>query len=204
MPARDDADAGSRPPRSRTSRLRTIILGAVVALLLMGLGSIATIVWQHVIDADRDEVTVVGFKNWRVVCPPPSQTTATCVLNMDVVRDQGGLALRLSLSDTAPNSLLTITVLHGVLLDPGLGFSIDGGATKTRPYETCDSVGCIAALILDEDTFSAMKRGSKGQVAVVPGNGRAVNIPFSLEGFAGGVAELESARRWRAFWSFLD
>lgn len=197
--------SGKPMRRPMLSGAMPIVIGVFVALLLIGIGSLGTVVMQHVKSASREEVTVVGFKDWRVICPPPSEKNENCVLNLDVTRDQGGTLLRLSLNNTAPNSPLSITVPHGVLLDPGLGFSVGGGEVKVRPYETCDPTGCLAILTLDEQTLSALKTNTNGQVVVSAASGGSpVPITFSLNGFADGFAELEKARSSRAFWSFLD
>ncbi len=205
MSANTNNSAGRPAWRRGLPRVLPIVMGIFIALLLIGAGSFGTIIMQHVMNAGRDEVTVVGFHDWRVICPPPSQKNVNCVLNMDVTRDQGGILLRLSLNDTAPSSLLSISVPHGVLLYQGLGFSVADSDVKVRPYETCDAMGCIAALSLDEQTLKALKTSANGKVIVMPGTGgKPVAIPFSLNGFADGFAELESARASRAFWSFLD
>jgi invasion protein IalB len=196
---------GKQTRHSMLSGAMPIVIGVCVALLLIGAGSLGTVVMQHVTNAGREIVTVVGFKDWRVICPPPSQKNVDCVLNMDVARDQGGTLLRLSLNDTALNSTLSITVPHGVSLDQGLGFSVGGGEVKVRPYETCDPTGCLANLNLDEQTLNALKTSVTGQVVVAAaGGGSPVPISFSLNGFADGFAELRKGRSSRAFWSFLN
>lgn len=190
-------------PRS-LSGIWGIVLGVAVALLLIGVGSLGTIVTQHLMKAGRDEVTVVGFRDWRVICPPSGQKDASCVLNMDVMREQGDTLLRFSLTDTDPNPTLKLTVPHGVLLERGVGLSVTGADMKVRPFETCDNIGCVANLTVDEQTLNGLKTNEKAQIVVVPGNGTPVSVPFSLNGFADGYAELRSANSSRAFWSFLE
>ena len=188
----------------RPTGIWTIMLGVVIAILLIGVGSLGTIVMQHVNHSGRDEVTVTGFHDWRVICPPTTQKNAKCVLNMDVAREGGETLLRFSLSEADPNPNLTMTVPHGVLIDQGVGLSVTGLDMKVRPFETCDNIGCIANLAVDEQTLNALKTNDKAQIVVVPGNGQPVSVPFSLNGFADGYADMRSANASRSFWSFLD
>ena len=194
----------SMASRMRPTGIWAIVLGVIIAALLIGAGSLGTIVMQHVNRAGRDEVTVTGFHDWRVICPAAKQKDVKCVLNMDVMREQGDTLLRFSLTQADSNPNLMITVPHGVLIDQGVGLSVTGVDMKVRPYETCDNIGCIANLAVDEQTLNAMKTNEKAQIVVVPGNGQPVSIPFSLNGFADGYAELRSANSSRSFWSFLD
>jgi invasion protein IalB len=197
----------SAAPRRRPPLFKgwlAIVIGIAIALLLLGVGSLGTIIMQHVMNAGREEVTVVGFKDWRVICPPVNEKKTNCVLNMDVMRQQGDTLLRFSVTQTDTNPALAVIVPHGVLLDQGVGLSFTGSDMKVRPIETCDNIGCLANMVLDEQTLTAMKTNAKGQIVVVPGNGKPVAIPFSLNGFADGYAELQSAESSRAFWSFLD
>ncbi|MGQ0740960.1 MAG: invasion associated locus B family protein [Alphaproteobacteria bacterium] len=194
-------------PRLRAPGLKSllpILLGVAIAVLLIAVGSLGTIVMQHVNRTDRNEVTIVGFDDWRVICPPVKDPGTGCMLNMDVSRDTGETLLRFSLTATDPNPTLRITVPHGVLLDQGLGISVSGVDMKVRPYETCDTVGCVASMVLDEQTLNALKSNQQAQIVVVPGNGTPVSVPFSLKGFAVGYEELESANASREFWGFLN
>jgi len=190
--------------RIRPTGILGIAIVVAIALLLIAVGSFATIVMQHLNRAGREEVTITAFNDWRVICPPAKQKNTGCVLNMDVAREGGETLLRFSLTDADPNPNLMMTVPHGVLLDQGVGLSVTGVDMKVRPYETCDAIGCIANLAIDEQTLNAMKSNQKAQIVVVPGNGKPVAVPFSLNGFTDGYAELKSANASRSFWSFLD
>jgi invasion protein IalB len=198
------ATTTSMMSRMRSTGVLRIVFAVVIAILLIAVGGLGTIVMQHLNRSGRDEVTITAFKDWRVICPPAKQKDAKCVLNMDVAREGGETLLRFSFTDADPNPNLMMTVPHGVLLEQGIGLSVTGVDMKVRPYETCDAVGCIANLQVDEQTLNAMKTNQKAQIVVVPGNGKPVAVPFSLDGFDAGYAELKSANSSRSFWSFLD
>lgn len=190
--------------RMRPTGIVGIVIVVVIAILLFVIGWFAAVLTNHMGTANRDEVTITAFKDWRVICPPAKQKDTKCVLNMDVAREGGDTLLRFSLTDAEPNPNLMMTVPHGVLLDQGVGLSITGLDMKVRPYETCDAIGCLANLQVDEQTLNAMKSNQKAQIVVVPGNGKPVAVPFSLNGFGDGYAELQSANSSRSFWSFLN
>ena len=172
-----------------------LLAGALCALLLEGLFRGP---------GNPNELRITSFQDWRLVCPAVQSSDAGCSLATDVVRDQGGSLVSLSLEDPAAGSKLSITVPHGVLLDPGLGFSVGNDPLRVRPYETCTQVGCFALVTVDADTLQSLMDNENGQVVVVPGNGSPVTIPFSLKGFSEGHAALEQAFEQRnSFWSYL-
>jgi invasion protein IalB len=153
-----------------------------------------------------NEVRINTFQDWRVICPPLTPTTPNCALTADVQRDTGGILLTLSMTDTAAGSQLSVTVPHGVLLEPGLGFAIGSEPVRVRPYETCTNAGCIAQVTMDADTLKSLSASMAGQISVaVPNNAQPINIPFSLKGFAEGYGELQRAKARRTgLFSFLN
>lgn len=179
---------------------------AVVALLIAG--GVLTIAGEMVLGQGPgpNEVRINTFQDWRVICPPLTPTTPNCALTADVQRDTGGILLTLSMTDPAPGSQLSLTVPHGVLLEPGLGFTVGSDPVRVRPYETCTNAGCIALVTADADTLKSLSANMGGQVSVaVPNNAQPVNIPFSLKGFADGYGELQRAKARRTgLFSFLN
>jgi invasion protein IalB len=181
-------------------------IGAVILLLLAG--GILTLVGERLLGAGiaPNEVRVTTFQDWRVICPPLTQATPNCALTSDVLRDTGGILLTISMTDPATGSQLSLTVPHGVLLDPGLGFSIGSEPTRVRPYETCTNQGCVALVTVDADTLKSLTTNMAGTVAVAaPNSTQPVSIPFSLRGFAAGYGELQRAKARRTgFFSFFN
>jgi invasion protein IalB len=123
-----------------------------------------------------------------------------------VLRETGGVLLTVSMLDPAPNSPLSVTVPHGVALDAGMGFTVGTDPMRVRPFETCNNTGCIALVTVDADTLRSLSTNMAGQVVVaVAGNTSPVTIPFSLNGFADGYAELQRAKARRtSFFGFLN
>jgi invasion protein IalB len=178
------------------------IRALVVAALLLA-GGVIALVGERLLGASPpgNEVRVTPFQDWRVVC---SDAQGGCTLNSDVLRDTGGTLVSLVIDDPAPGSTMSVTVPHGVMLEAGLGFSIASEPMRVRPYEACSAAGCFAFVTMDADTLKSLSANMNGQVVVVPGNGSPVTIPFSLNGFADGYAELQRDKSRRdSFFSFL-
>ena len=181
---------------------RLLIRGGIALALLIAGGVIALLGERLIGGGGSNEVRVMPFQDWRVICPPTGQAGATCTLNSDVLRDTGGNLMSLVVSDTTIGSNLSITVPHGVQLDAGLGFSAGDAGLTVRPYETCTAAGCFAFVPVTADTLKSLQNNMSGQVVVaVPGNNQPVSIPFSLRGFKDGYAALakEQSRRGSMF-----
>ncbi len=176
------------------------------AVLFMVVGGLVALVGEHFISPAADQLSVEKYDDWRVVCAPADAEGkgGGCSLSTQLTRDDGGSLLSLSVADTAPGSQLSVVVPHGVLLEPGLGFSVGDGSLKVLPYETCMPQGCLVLVGLDSETLKSMQNAQTGQIVVVPGNGSPITIPFSLKGFAKGFAALQDAKDRRdSMWSFL-
>jgi len=172
--------------------------GVGVALLLAG-GAIA-LAGERLLGGGiaPNEVRITTFQDWRVVCPPLTAATPNCALTEDVLRDTGGVLLTIAMTDPAPGSTLSLTVPHGVLLEPGMGFTIGSEPVRVRPYETCTNTGCVVLVTVDADTLKSLSVNMAGQISVAAPNAQQpINIPFSLKGFAEGYGELQRTKTRR-------
>jgi invasion protein IalB len=191
--ASDVPETPTEAPRRRDSRsLSRIARRSLVPVLCLLAGGVIALIGERLIGGGggENETRILAFQDWRLVCPPESQPNARCTLTQEVVRQEGGTLAMLALNNTAADSRLVITVPHGVLLDPGVGFASGKDALKVHPYETCTQAGCFAYVPLDAATLKSMQDNMAGQVVVVPATGEPVAIPFSLRGFKEGRAQL--------------
>jgi invasion protein IalB len=187
--------------------VRSALRGALVVLLLL-VGGVVALIGERLLGsaAPANETRVTTFTDWRVICPPYNPAQPNCALTLDVLRETGGVLLTVSMLDPAPNSSLSVTVPHGVALDAGMGFTVGTDPMRVRPFETCNNTGCIALVTADVDTLRSLSTNMGGQVTVaVAGNTQPVTIPFSLNGFAEGYAELQRVKARRtSFFGFLN
>ena len=202
-------------PRSRIGgrRLASVNWGRIakragIGVVLLAAGGVIALAGERLLGGGiaANEVRITTFQDWRVICPPLTEATPNCALTADVLRDTGGILLTISMTDPAPGSTLSLTVPHGVLLEPGLGFTIGSEPVRVRPYETCTNTGCIALVTVDADTLKSLSSNMGGQIAVAaPNSQMPVNIPFSLRGFAEGYGELQRAKARRTgLFGFLN
>ena len=201
-------------PRSRVGgrRLAGVNWGRIakrsgIGVVLLAAGGVIALAGERLLGGiAANEVRVTTFQDWRVICPPLTEATPNCALTADVLRDTGGILLTISMTDPAPGSSLSLTVPHGVLLEPGLGFTIGSEPVRVRPYETCTNTGCIALVTVDADTLKSLSSNMGGQISVAaPNSQQPVNIPFSLRGFAEGYGELQRAKARRTgLFGFLN
>ena len=174
-------------------------LQAIVMVFVLLVGVALALVGQQLYARFEggNEMRITAYQDWRVVCTPSTGEGAGCVLTQDVVPNQGGVLVALVMGSPELGSPLTVTVPHGVMLEPGLGFSAGNDGLTVRPYDVCNPVGCVSNVPVDAEMLQALRENQDGQVIVVPGEGAPVTIPFSLNGFSEGYDAFvrETSRR---------
>ncbi len=193
-----DASEGAEPSRSKDLTRRVLMIAIPVLIFLAG--AVTAIAGQRLLSGGAaDELRILAFEDWRVVCPPRSDEVE-CELSSNVVPGQ----ISLVVDDPTLGSRLRVIVPHGVFLDPGLGFSIGDQPLQVYQFETCVPNGCFALVTIDTTTLELLRDNMNGEVVVVPAAGTPVTVPYSLNGFAAGFDALvdERARR-NSMWSFL-
>ncbi len=164
-----------------------------VAAFVLGVG--AVLGWFY-FSANGTESTTKVYGDWKLSCPPRNAAGAGCALTQDIIQGGAGVTLvHLQLVRRGDAQQLLIVVPHGVLLKPGLGLVIGNAPLRALQYQTCDGVGCIAILPLDQTTLDALQIADAGRIVVVWRDGKDVAFPYSLRGFAEGA----SAFGWEAY-----
>src|SRR5438067_12572070 len=128
----------AKPVLVRSWDWRRITKITSVVVLLLVAGGVITLLGQTLVGATpANEVRISTFQDWRVVCPALTPTTPNCALTSDVMRDTGGILATLSMTDPSAGSTFSVTVPHGVLLEPGLAITIGNDPMRLRPYGIC-------------------------------------------------------------------
>jgi invasion protein IalB len=184
------AGSGSHKVSLVLGGLGCFLLGAVAAALGLHF-------WQSAHD-DRGKVATTAYiQAWELNCPPASVTGTACSLQQAIVqRDTHATIAALTVARGVAADTLQIVVPLGVLIGPGLAFSVGKAATLAVPYTTCALSGCVAITTISPQTLAQMENGTGGDITIVGRDGRPVSLPYSLNGFAEAVRERD--KDWRS------
>jgi len=125
--------------------------------------------------------------DWTKVCGKDQGTnTEICYTTRDFVSDQGQPVLAVALYDVkGPQSKKIVRFLMplGLLLQPGIRFTVDQGAPTDGKYAICFPNGCFAEAEVKDDFVAAMKKGQNLNVSVQNQAGRLVTFAVPAAGF---------------------
>jgi invasion protein IalB len=172
-------------------------MGRVILTTVGGflLGAVAVLGVTNLLHSNKESTTRV-YDDWRLNCPPAAAKASACTLTQDLVQNgTGNTMIHIEFGLAGGEKRLAVIVPHGVLLQPGLGLGIGSAPLRVLKYETCDQVGCVVVLPLDDEILDALEDADDGRIVIVAGNGEQASFPYSLRGFKGGMRMLG----WEAF-----
>ena len=148
----------------------------------------------------RLEPTGQSFGDWRLICSVPNDPTAApqppqaCFISQRVVdpnSQQPVLVVTIGYftARRLPGALLSMPL--GIPLSTGVQISVDGRPLSTVPFEVCRRDGCQTFVQLNETLINSFKAGNQGAATVRTGERSAFNVPFSLQGFTAGFAQVK-------------
>ena len=141
-------------------------------------------------------MTTTFFDDWRVICPALRQPDPSCQLRQDLLNAQSRAEVaHLVIASGAGGAVLTATLPYDVLIQPGLGLSLDGGKVQAYPFQTCDSTGCVARIPADEGLRNALRAAKQGRLLFAGLDKKVIALPFSLRGFSEAEAAFAARRR---------
>ncbi|MDO5621505.1 MAG: invasion associated locus B family protein [Paracoccus sp. (in: a-proteobacteria)] len=135
--------------------------------------------------------------DWTMRCIHTASNTDPCEL-YQLMKDSNGTAV-------AELSLIPLEGQRGVAagatavapletdLMHGLTMQIDSGKKNAYPFAVCTPVGCVSRIGLTNEELTAMKRGNKATVTLLPFGApedQAVDLSLSLTGFTAGYDAL--------------
>jgi invasion protein IalB len=137
--------------------------------------------------------------DWEIRCIRAEQGQPEPCQLYQLMRDsQGGAVAEFNVFDIPDEGQLvagaTIVTPLETLLTPGIRLRVDEGNWSEYPFAFCQPIGCFARLGLTEEDLTALRRGSRATVALVPlpAPDQLVQISASLSGFTAGFAALEA------------
>jgi invasion protein IalB len=127
------------------------------------------------------------IKDWSLQCTQPqADKPRSCFLIHDVYPNEENVRiLQMVVGRFGAENLLgaLFFVPLGIRLPPGLTLQIDKNEPIHLPIERCTSKGCQTQIALAEPFLTTFKAGNGGEVTFEDATGRAVAVPFSLQGF---------------------
>lgn len=137
--------------------------------------------------------------DWEIRCIRAEEGQPEPCQLYQLLRDtNGGAVAEFNIFDIPDEGVLvagaTIVTPLETLLTPGIRLRVDEGNWSEYPFAFCQTIGCFARLGLTEDDLTALRRGSRATVALVPlpAPDQLVQIAASLTGFTAGFAALEA------------
>ncbi len=175
-----------------------LVIGA--AALLIGL----LIGWavRGVTTYNANTESVTTYEDWRMACPPAAVKDQKCQVVEEVVDSQSKTAVvRVALTTNKDNKPeLQMILPLGVLLEPGTGLTIGTDPVKLIPYRTCNTVGCVATLVMDDKLLASFGSAKEAKVLIAGLDGKPVAIPLSLKGYGNAMSAYKRAEAKRNSW----
>lgn len=140
--------------------------------------------------------------DWEIHCIRTPLEADPCAMHQ-VLRDEAGNAVstielvNLDQGGQVAAGATIVTPLE-TLLTGQVTLSVDGGAGRKYPFNFCTPRGCVARVGFAQDDVERFKRGSAGQLSIVPlvAPDQKVDLVVSLSGFTAGfsrITELNAA-----------
>jgi invasion protein IalB len=145
--------------------------------------------------------TVTNYQDWRTACPPASLTAQNCEIVEDVLDSKTRSEVaRVAIAKDNGKTVIGITLPLDVALEPGMGLALGSNPVQVIPYRTCNTVGCIAEVPLDDKLQAALDTGKDGRVLFAGLDNKPVAIPLSMKGYSDAQKAYRSAEAKRSSW----
>jgi invasion protein IalB len=171
---------------------------AAVALLSVLVGGLLGWFGHDFAPMPSNVMTTAFFDDWRVICPALRQADPSCQLRQDLLNAKSRAEVaHLVIANGAGGTVLTATLPYDVLIQPGVGLSLNGGKVQVFPFQTCDSTGCVARIPADEELRGALRAAKQGRLLFAGLDKKVIALPFSLRGFSEAEAAFAAGARRR-------
>jgi invasion protein IalB len=124
---------------------------------------------------------------WTKVCgKDQNANTEICYTTRDFVSDQGQPVLALAVYDVKgqqAQKFVRFVMPLGLLLQPGLRFTVDQGQPVPGRYVMCLPNGCFAEAQVKDDFVASLKKGANLNVSVQNQMGRELTFAVPAAGF---------------------
>ncbi len=137
------------------------------------------------------------FEDWGVHCV--SGAAPPCEM-FQFARNQAGrnlMSIAIAFLPRQDSYAVQLILPLGVSFAKGAKISAGSWASGTLPYQRCDAAGCYVGGAIESGALDALAHGGpKGKVTIASaGDGKALDIPLSLNGFSAARAAMENLAR---------
>ena len=184
-----------------SSRPARILARAAVTLVLLAVGGVAGWFAQSLKSTPSDVPTISIYDDWRLVCPALERKDRSCELTQDLMDPNSHVQIaHLTLTERKAGPVLLVTVPYDVLLPSGLGLSLGNDKVRLEHYHTCDTVGCVAAIPVDDAMREDLRQAAQGRLLVAALDKKVFAIPFSMRGFNRAQSAYAVSQAKRRLW----
>jgi len=199
----------NEPPKESSVGTMTPLLKTVgIFLGVFVVGVLGGWIGRGLLVGPADVPTMNVFDDWRLSCPARKEADVSCEISQDVVDQKAGMRVArfVLLKEKDKSTVIALTVPLQVLLEPGLGLKIGDDQVRVFQYKTCTESGCVSVIPVNDQIEAALDKSDKVGVVVAQPDGKAVELPFSMKGYAVAYAAFlssEAKRKswWRRLWS---
>lgn len=151
---------------------------AVGALMMSSVGAVA----QQAAPAAAG-----GNNPWVKVCNnDPTSKRDVCLTTQELRADNGQMLASIALREISGEArkVLLLAVPPAMLIQPGLRVQVDKGKQAEAKYSICFANACYAEMVANDAFITSMKKGQQLLVTTLNQQGKPVNFPLGLAGFA--------------------
>lgn len=185
-----------------------VIMRFVIPIVLFIVGLLAGWLGHGLISKPEDVASIRMYGDWRLACPQPSAKDGTCAMIQDVLdsNTRSEIAHMAFGRGRSGGMEMIITMPYDVLLDPGMGLSVGSDPVRVYPYQTCNGIGCVAAVPVDDKLVTSLRNAKDARLLFAALNNKPIGLSFSLSGFDAAYnaySNAESKRHswWWSLWS---
>jgi invasion protein IalB len=193
---------------STVSNLTPVLKTAGILLAVLVVGGVCGWIGRGLLAGPGDIPTMNVYQDWRLFCPTSKDVAVSCEMSQDVIDQKAGMrvARLVILKDKDKSLILAVTVPLQVLLEPGMGLKIGDDQMRVFQYKTCTEEGCLSIIPVNDQIETALVNAKEAGIAVAQPNGKAVELPFSMNGYVEAYKAFlsnEAKRKswWRRLWS---
>ena len=162
------------------SRTTAVLAGVLILIVGLSLGWVGA----HFAALRNNAATVAVFNGWRVTCTAATAKIRACALARDVVDAKSGAHVAtINFVPGGKDQVLLVTVPYNVLIASGLGVGFGSGKPRMFPYFTCNGVGCVARIAVDDAMRASLRQEAQAQLVFVNANNQSVQVTYPLAGF---------------------